>query len=82
MFNLQRFNEEIYADFNIFPEEYEGYTITVVVSWISDGYIRSVFQSKIRRDPPYGDTKPAKRSKHLTLDSLKRRWLTAYISPT
>lgn len=46
MFNLQRFNEEISADFNIFPEEYEGYTITLVASWISDGYIRAIFQSK------------------------------------
>ncbi|WP_426717909.1 hypothetical protein [Corynebacterium auriscanis] len=51
MFNLQRFNEEISADFNIFPEEYERYTITLVVSWISDGYIRTIFQSKNSQSP-------------------------------
>ncbi|WP_459611492.1 hypothetical protein [Corynebacterium urogenitale] len=46
MFNLQRFNKEISAALKIFPEEYSGYAVELIASWIVDNQIRVIFQSR------------------------------------
>lgn len=45
-FSLERFLEAMQKRFKTFPEEYAGYSVQPVAAWISDDYVRVVFESR------------------------------------
>lgn len=45
-FSLERFLESMQEKMKIFPDEYAGYFVQPVAAWISDDYVRVVFESQ------------------------------------